>query len=107
MFNQAIKSKDADEAWRWAHRSRPLSLDQALSLTLVLGLRDDHRFRPAAARFMECYEAEANPTREQVEKVREDLDRLVGRCPPGLKYAANEDLRALIDRLAGGPTRFR
>jgi hypothetical protein len=106
QFNRAIKVKDADEAWRWAQRCKPLSLDRALSLTLVLGLRDDHRYRPAATRFMERYEAEGGPTKEQVGKVREDLDRLARSCPMALKYEAIENLGALVDRLAGRPPTF-
>jgi hypothetical protein len=103
QFNLALKRKDPDEAWRWAHRMRPLSLSQALSLTVLLGLAGDARYRPAAERFKERYRDEANPTPQQEEKVVDDLDKLVRVCPPVLKYTAGEDLRALAEQLAALP----
>ncbi len=101
-FNQAIERKDADAAWQLAKEFPRLSLDQALSLTILLGIRSDARFVPAARRFLERFIAEAKPELAQIKRVADALDsmRLTGGLP-ALQEGAERALEDLARQLRG------
>jgi hypothetical protein len=100
MFNQAIRHKDPDEAWKWAHRfPKPVSLHHALLLTVVLGIKDDPRYPLAADRFQGRYEAERKSGPKDVAWLERQLELLGREGPPPLKFGAGEELLKLAKQL--------
>jgi hypothetical protein len=95
QFDRAIADGNVALAWTVATRLDPVPLDRALLLTVLLGPTEQHRFRPAAARFLARFVTEATPSLAQVSKVADALDTLgkVG----GLPAMSEGATRALED----------
>ena len=76
-LDTALGKADLPSAWFAAVESRYLYLDQALSLTLLLGREMAPSYNAAARKFLIRFIREVNPTLEQVKKVADAL-RAIG-----------------------------
>jgi hypothetical protein len=99
-FDQGIRECKVELAWMSAKQIADLSLDRALSLTLLLADQRDERYERAAARFLARFVSEARPTLQQASKLADALDCVWSvRGPPAVRAAAQnalEDLRCQL-----------
>jgi hypothetical protein len=98
IVDRAIQQQELESALRWARELKQVGLDQALSLTLLLGREEDPRYPRAALRFLIRFTQEVEPKLLQLKKVVDALD-----CIERVRYfpdLTGEAQRALDD-LAG------
>jgi len=105
-LDAALDSGNLTNAWMAAHERSYIPLDQALKLTILMGLdASETGYEKAARRFLERFIREAKPTLVQVKKVADalaELPKRLGYAEPGESPEwALRDLAGQLERRRG------
>lgn len=97
-LDQCLDEGNLSGAWFAAVESRYVYLDQALKLTMLMGLDEvpSKNYEPAVRRFLIRFIREIRPTPEQIRKVANALEEL----PRKEAFFDSEDARPALESLA-------
>jgi hypothetical protein len=75
-LDRALETGNLSAAWFAAVGAGYVTLEQALRLTILMGIEESPRFEKAARRFLVRFIREVGPTLDQIQKVADALEEL-------------------------------